>query len=913
MLQFLRATRLALLSLVLAHCSLLIETKAQAPKTYTSSEILLGLKKLNVVGSVMYIAAHPDDENTRLLAYLANGRQLETSYLSCTRGDGGQDLIGPELREQLGVIRTQELLAARRIDGAHQYFSRANDFGFSKTSAETFTIWDKEQVLADMVWVIRQRRPDVLITRFPPDARAGHGHHQASAILAAEAFDAAGDPKRFPEQLTYVQAWQPKRLYWNTGSFFVKPGENMDGYLKLDAGGYNPLLGQSYGEIAAHSRSQHRSQGFGSAAQRGEAIEYFQFVKGTPAKTDLFEGIDQTWNRVPGGATIGKMVDEVVKKYDAANPSASVAGLLKVREAFNKPLADAQEWLEFKLKEPGTKASVPVKESAGTIAFYYKQKREQVDNLIQACLGLHIEAIASSAAIATGQTAVVTVEAVNQGVAPITVRQVWAEGFGRDTLVTKELRTGQTLRVALHLPISKQVPPSQPYWLREPGTIGMYTVPAELSFAQADLAVRKKSKTETWLTIDRQHLIGHPENLPSPNVTVELTVQGTPIYITVPVQYKHTDPVLGEQYQPLAVVPPVMVNIPAARAYVFADQQPKPVPVTLRAGQAGVKGQLALQVPSGWQAEPATAAFDLKNKDDEQTVTFNLRPLAGAAEGKTELRAVATVGADKYSRGIQQIVYPHIPTQTLFPEATAPLVRLNVARGHTKNIGYLMGAGDEVPEALRQLGYTVTLLDPATDLTADRLGQYDAVVLGVRAYNVLDRLKTQQAQLLKYVENGGTMLVQYVVNRGTVMSEIGPYPLTLSSDRVTVENTPVTFVPTPGGAVVVRQAPKASPKSAAPSLAQGLLAMPNKLTPADFSTGWVQEQGLYYPSAWDAHYQPVIASHDPGETEKQSAILVAPYGKGRYIYTGLSLFRELPAGVPGAYRILANLVESGGK
>ncbi|MGI4744228.1 MAG: NEW3 domain-containing protein, partial [Janthinobacterium lividum] len=615
--------------------------------------------------------------------------------------------------------------------------------------------------------------------------------------------------------------------------------------------------------IAARSRSQHRSQGFGSAAQRGEAIEYFQFVKGTPAKTDLFEGIDQTWNRLPGGAGVGKMVDEVLRKYDAANPSASVAGLLKIHSQL---------------------------QSAASKDFWHLEKVVQVEMLLQACLGLHIEASVPAAAVATGQTAEVTVEAVNQGPVPATVRQVWAEGFGRDTLVAKELRAGQTLRLALRLPISKLVPPSQPYWLREPGTIGMYSVPAELIVAQADLAVRKKSKPETWLTIDRQHLIGRPENPLSPNVTLELTVQGTSFYLTVPVQYRHTDPVLGELYQPLAVVPPVLVNIPAARAYVFADQQPKQVPVTLRAGQAGVGGSLALQVPSGWQAEPATVSFNLKNKDDEQTVNFTLRPLAGAAEGKTELRAVATVGGQLYSRGIQTIAYPHIPTQTLFPEATAPLVKLNVARGHTKNIGYLMGAGDEVPEALRQLGYAVTLLDPATDLTAERLAKYDAVVLGVRAYNVLDRLKTQQPALLKYVENGGTLLVQYVVNRGTILPEIGPYPLTLSADRVSVEKAPVTFL-TPSAPV---------------------LTTPNKITQADFQ-GWVQEQGLYYPSAWDAHYQPVIASHDPGETEKQSAILVAPYGKGRYIYTGLSLFRELPAGVPGAFRILANLVESGGK
>jgi LmbE family N-acetylglucosaminyl deacetylase len=905
MLRFLRAARLGLFWFLVSGFWSLVE--AQAPKTYTSSEILLGLKKLNVVGSVMYIAAHPDDENTRLLAYLANERQLETSYLSCTRGDGGQDLIGPELREQLGVIRTQELLAARRIDGAHQYFTRANDFGFSKTSAETFTIWDKEQVLADMVWVIRQRRPDVLLTRFPPDARAGHGHHQASAILAAEAFDAAGDPRRFPEQLKYVQAWQPKRLYWNTGSFFVKPGESMDGYLKLDAGGYNPLLGQSYGEIAARSRSQHRSQGFGSAAQRGEAIEYFQFVKGTPAKTDLFEGIDQTWNRVPGGAAVGKLVSEVIRTYDAANPSASVAGLLKV--------IDAQ-----------------VDEGNQTPArrYWSEIKSKEANDLAVACLGIRAEAVANASSVTPGQSTEISIELLNNSPAFARYSGITGPNFmsGSPPSESKMFLQGKLLRFNQPLRIEKRFNiTSQPYWLVLPNKIGMYQLPDSLlleSWSDSD-SKSQFAQHPMLRAITRQELIGRPENPAAATVRIfidaseKLTGEGlnkgfkttkyAALDLEIPVQYKHTDPVLGELYQPLAVVPPVMVNIPAARAYVFADQQPKQVPVTLRAGQAGVQGQLALQVPSGWQAQPATAPFSLKNKDDEQTITFNLRPLAGAAEGKTELRAVATVGTEHYSRGIQTIEYPHIPTQTLFPEATAPLVKLSVARGHTKNIGYLMGAGDEVPEALRQLGYTVSLLDPATDLTAERLAKYDAVVLGVRAYNVLDRLKTQQPQLLKYVENGGTMLVQYVVNRGMVMPEIGPYPLTLSYDRVTVENTPVTFLPTPGGAIITRPAAKPT----APSLAQALLTTPNKLTPADFSTGWVQEQGLYYPSAWDAHYQPVIASHDPGETDKQGAILVAPYGKGRYIYTGLSLFRELPAGVPGAFRVLANLVESGGK
>ncbi len=862
MLRLLHAARLGLIwSLVIGSSFL---SKAQAPKTYTSSEILLGLKKLNVVGSVMYIAAHPDDENTRLLAYLANDRLLETSYLSLTRGDGGQDLIGPELREQLGVIRTQELLAARRIDGAHQFFTRANDFGFSKTSQEALSVWDHEQVLSDVVWVIRQRRPDVLITRFPPDARAGHGHHQASAILAAEAFDAAGDPKRFPEQLKYVQPWQPKRLYWNTGSFFVKPGENMDGYLKLDAGGYNPLLGQSYGEIAAHSRSQHRSQGFGSAAQRGEAIEYFQFVKGTPAKTDLFEGIDQTWNRAPGGAAVERLVDEVIRKYDAANPSASVAGLLAVQDAI------------YALK--------PTQKD-----FWPGQKLPELIRLLQATSGLYIEATAANAYAVAGQPTAITVDITKRSNLPLSITGIHVLGQGKkDSAFISQEALAKSSRVVRSWVVPDDIVNTQPYWLQKTGSIDMYFIPMALKVAGAPDGSRGFFSGINFLTplgLNQSEFLGTPENpaVLTLAVSANFPSLNKGFYFSIPVQYKHTDPVLGELYQPLAVVPPVLVNIPAARAYVFADQQPKPVPVTLRAGQAGVQGQLALQVPSGWQAEPATVAFNLKNKDDEQTVTFNLRPLPGAAEGKTELRAVATVGGQAYSRGIQKIEYPHIPTQTLFPEATAPLVRLTVARGHTKNIGYLMGAGDEVPEALRQLGYTVSLLDPATDLTPERLAKFDAVVLGVRAYNVLDKLKTQQPALLKYVENGGTMLVQYVVNRGTVLPEIGPYPLTLSADRVTVENTPVTFLNSVGGAIITRPAPK---PVTAPSLSQSLLTTPNQLTPADFSTGWVQEQGLYYPSAWDSHYQPVIASHDPGETDKSSAILVAPYGKGRYIYTG---------------------------
>ncbi|UYZ61021.1 PIG-L family deacetylase [Hymenobacter latericus] len=875
--------RAALPALLVLHSSFFLAAQAQAPKTYSSSEILLGLKKLNVLGSVLYIAAHPDDENTRMIAYLANGRLLETGYFSCTRGDGGQNLIGPELREALGVIRTQELLAARRIDGGRQFFSRANDFGFSKTAEETFTIWDKEQVLADMVWVIRQRRPDVLITRFPPDARAGHGHHTASAMLALEAFDAAGDPKRFPEQLQYVQPWQPKRLFWNTGSFFVKPGEDMSGYLKVDAGGYNALLGQSYGEIAARSRSQHQSQGMGASATRGEAIEYLQQMKGEKVSKDPLEGVDMTWNRVKGGAAVQKLIDEVIEKYDPSKPEASVAGLLKVREALQQLLS----------AEAG---------------FWQQEKWAETQQLLQACQGLYAELTAAEATVVAGQPLRLTLEVTNRSDQPIKVAALLPMyALDADTTLSEaiEVKAGKSLRLPLRGKIHPFVANTQPYWLREAASLGMYRVPKQyplgrqgytvypplsvLPFPELYTEKRKKRVATGKELVPGITLTGLAENPPVAELAVLLQNDAlAPLH--VPIQFKRTDPVYGELYRPLTVVPPVAVNL-SGHAYVFAENQPKTVPVTLKAGRADAKGTVALQVPAGWKVEPASIPFELKNKDEERTVEFQVQPSADKGanqESAGQLRAVATVDGQQYARGIQNINYTHIPAQTLFPEAVAPLVKLDLKR-KANHIGYLMGAGDEVPDALRQIGYSVTLLKPE-DISAQSLRRFDAVVLGVRAYNTVERLRYLQPVLLDYVEKGGNLVVQYTVNRGTVLSEIGPYPMKLSNDRVTVESAPVKFL-----------------KPEHP-----LLNAPNKITERDFQ-GWVQEQGLYYPSSWDAKYQTIISSHDPGESAKESAILVAEYGKGHYIYTGLSFFRELPAGVPGAYRLFTNMIELGKK
>jgi NPCBM-associated, NEW3 domain of alpha-galactosidase len=539
-------------------------------------------------------------------------------------------------------------------------------------------------------------------------------------------------------------------------------------------------------------------------------------------------------------------VDEVIRKYDPSNPSASVAGLLKVREALQK------------LPEVG---------------FWKQEKLAANRQLLQACMGLFLEATATAPLVVAGQPTKVTLEMLNQQAdynRKVAGTHIQAVSFGQaDSTMRLMLYPNEKQALTKRVTFPSSLTSSQPYWLVQPGSIGMYPV--------VEQKQRSKGENEPAASVKvRLQIVTAPSSL---NPTADT------VTFAVPVQYKSTDPVEGEKYRPLTVVPPVMVNV-GGHAYVFADNQPKNIPVTLRAGKAGVKGTLALTLPAGWKAEPASIPFELAAKDAEQTVQFRVQPGAGAAEGKAELRAVANVDGQSYSRGYQVIAYTHIPTQTLFPEAVAPLVKLDLKR-KGQEIGYLMGAGDEVPDALRQIGYTVTLLKPE-DLSEQNLRRFDAVVLGVRAYNTVDRLKTLQPTLLKYVENGGNLVVQYNTSRSTVLPQVGPYPLTLSNDRVTVENAPVTFLnPT-----------------------QPLLNTPNKITGKDFE-GWQQEQGLYYPSAWDPKYQTVISSQDPGEKAKESAILVADYGKGHYIYTGLSFFRELPAGVPGAYRLLTNIVSLG--
>lgn len=808
---------------------------AQRAPQPNAAEIQHQLKKLSVLGSALYIAAHPDDENTRMITYLANQELVRTAYISLTRGDGGQNLIGPEIRELLGLIRTHELLEARKLDGGVQFFTRANDFGFSKTAAETFRIWDKEQVLADLVYTIREFKPDVLITRFPPEKYRyeTHGHHTASAILAEEAFAAAGDPKRFPEQLKFVSVWQPKRLYWNTSTwFYSRQGVEMDttGKLKLDVGKYNPLLGCSYTELAAQSRSKHSSQGFGTAEVRGEEWEYLEYVAGDMAQKGLFEDINTTWGRLPNGAAIGKLLNEVYSQYQSANPAASVAKLLEARKLVEALPKDY--WREVKLAE--------------------------IDAVVKAALGLYLEAVAPDEYLTAGQQFSLKLEAINRSNVPVKLLKVSYPFLSKDTTINGNLGDNKSFAWSNAVSVPSTMGNTQPHYLRKDGTLGMFTVddPQQRHLPLVDAPL---------------HVLFH------------LEVAGRLLTYTVPVQYKYTEPSKGEIYRQVSITPAVTANL-QDKVVVFADNKPKTVSIAVKCWVNNVEGDVRLKLPQGWSSTPASQPVKLGNKGSETIVEFEVTPSAGESTG--ELEVMVTIASGSYNLSSVVIDYPHIPRLVVFPKASAKLVKLDL-KMKGKKLGYIAGAGDDLPSNLQQIGYQVTPLQ-GQDLSLAQLKTYDAVVLGVRALNTIDNLKFQMPVLLEYAQGGGTVIVQYNTSHRLVTTNFAPYPITLSRQRVTEEDAPVTILDSKHPA----------------------LNTPNKITDKDFDN-WVQERGLYFPSEWASDYTPLLACNDADEAACNGSLLVAQYGQGWFVYTGLSFFRQLPAGVPGAYRLFANLISLG--
>lgn len=818
-----------------------VESFAQTNPPADMVTIGQNLKKLNVLGSVLYVAAHPDDENTRLLAYLAQEKHYRTGYLSMTRGDGGQNLIGNEQSELLGLIRTQELLAARKVDGAEQFFTRALDFGFSKGPQETLDFWNKEKVLSDVVWVIRKFRPDVIICRFPTTGEGGHGNHTASAMLAQEAFAAAADPKRYPEQLKYVQVWQAKRLLWNTFNFgntnTIAPDQ-----FKVNVGVYNPLLGKGYGELAAESRSNHKTQGFGSARQRGDAFEYFKTILGDAPKDDLMDGVNTTWNRIAGGGSIASEVALVTKNFNSDAPQASVPALVKLLGKIDQPFESDKAMQAVRL------SSTAVDE----YKFWHKQKTKELSELIAACAGLWFESYAPEQAYGLGDSIEVRSQVLCRYNADLKVNVVDDLHFenGGKSIPANEVQTFNSKVLAGKI--------TQPYWLRQTHGIGSYTI-----------------------TDDQ--VVGNPENPDLPTIKYTFTIEGKVLDFDRQLVYKYVDPAKGEIYQPVEIAPAVTANI-QGRVFIFNSQQPQTVQVKLKAFRNVATGSVRLSAPVGWKISPEVVNFTKKTKGDEWEQDFTVTPAASQSQTGALEALVTHDGETKPDNyGILSINYSHIPNITLFPPAQAKLLQLDL-KITGKRIGYINGAGDLVPEALKQVGYEVHELNENEILNGD-LSVYDAIVVGVRAYNVDKRLAIDQPKLLDYVKNGGNLLVQYNNSSGLVTKEIGPYPFKVVNERVTDENAKITIL----------------------DQNNAVLSYPNKITQSDFD-GWIQERGLYFTKDADPQYQKVLQMADPGEAPKDGALITTQFGKGRFIYTSLAFFRQLPAGIPGAYRLFINML-----
>lgn len=793
---------------------------AQAPQKLNSVEIYEQVQKLNFLGKVLYVAAHPDDENTKLITYFSNHYHAQTAYLSLTRGDGGQNLIGTELREKLGAIRTQELLAARRIDGGEQFFTRANDFGFSKEPNETFAIWNKEEVMEDVIQVMETFRPDIIVNRFAHNTPGTtHGHHTASAMLSLEAYD--------------LVKYQPKRIFFNTSWWFYGSQEAFDAadkskLLAINSNVYYPLKGKSNNEIAALSRSQHKCQGFGTLGSRGDEIEYLELLKGDlPSNTNLFEGIDTSWNRVKGGNEIGKILYDIEKNFNFGNPSVHIPNLIKAYDLIQK-LEDSH-WKEIKSK--------------------------QIIKIIEACSGLFMEAIADTETITKDSKFNLQLEVINRSQSNVKLISVNALNI-KSEIQNKPLKNNEKVNFQFKdVVVGNAVDYSNLFWLKEQQTEGMYRV--------SDKSIRIL-----------------PEISTSFPVIFTMEIEGKTIEFVKNITYKFNNPDDGETYIPFTILPEFTSAI-EPKVIIFNSTQPKEITVKVKAHKANASGKLSLAIPQDWKIEPKEIPFTIEAKNEERKFTFKVYPTK--PEITSKLVAQISTSNGTLDKELVTIQYPHIPKQTILVTSESKVVKLDIAT-KGKNIGYIMGAGDEVNKNLENLGFQVTNLNP-NEITTENLKSFDAVILGIRAFNVVDELKFKNKILFDYVANGGNVIVQYNTTNNLITKEIAPYNVKLSRDRVTDENAKVTFL--------------------APN--HKVLNQPNKISEKDF-TGWVQEQGLYYPNEWSSEFIPILASNDEGETPKKGGLLIAKHGKGNYIYTGLSFFRELPEGVSGAYRLLANLI-----
>lgn len=806
------------------------------PKQPNTAEIYHNLEKLGFLGTALYIAAHPDDENTRLISWLSNDKMARTGYLSLTRGDGGQNLIGPELREQLGMIRTQELLEARNRDGGEQFFTRANDFGYSKHPDETLEIWDKQQVLEDMVLIIRQFKPDVIINRFNHRTPGTtHGHHTTSAMLSMTAFEAAGNNTTYASQLDKLDTWKPKRIFFNTSWWFYGSQEAFDkadktNLLEIDAGAYYPWNGLSNSEIAALSRSEHKSQGFGSSGSRGSQIEYLEFLDGSfpMDKSDLFSGINTTWTRVAGGSVIQTQLNQILSAFDFKNPEASLPALAQLHQSISN--LDDKHWKSIKLRE--------------------------LEDIILQITGVYLEATTREQWITDGSSTELNVEVTNRSQQEITIRLAGNNMIRLEqTAINTQPNSSTTVNGTISIP--QYFPVSSPYYLQEKGSLGMYTV--------NNIAER-----------------GKPELISPYAVNAQIAVNGLTLNKALTIHHKTTDPVRGELHEPLHIVPAVAVSIENP-VYIF-NSDSQNIQVTMTANKGTESGTIELCGPNDWKIKPSKIKFESMPQGTVRTYNFDVQPPKNESRGLVS--GLVKIGDASYSQEVISIDYDHIPDQQLVRNNEAQVVKPDL-KNTANTVGYINGAGDDVATAIEAIGCKVFRFEP--DEVPTDLSKYDAVVVGIRAFNVAPtEMAALQERLDSYVNNGGTLMMQYNTSRRISPDALGPLSITLSRKRVTDENARVTFL---------------EPQ-------HPILNTPNKITPADFEN-WVQERGLYFPEKWDDAFTPILGMNDKGEEMTNGSLIVARYGKGHVIYTGLSLFRELPAGVSGAYKLLANMISIG--
>jgi LmbE family N-acetylglucosaminyl deacetylase len=791
-----------------------------------SSVIYQQILQLEETKRILYVAAHPDDENTRLISYLVNGVHAEVAYLSLTRGDGGQNLIGKELGVELGQIRTQELLRARATDGGRQYFTRALDFGYSKNPSETLQNWDKQKVLADVVWAIRKFQPDIIITRFNTIPGVTHGHHTTSAILAGEAFDLAGSSNAFPEQLQWVKPWQAKRIFFNAYNFggeFIP--EESKKYHVFEVGGYDPILGETFHQIAADSRTMHKSQGFGATAGIGPAKDYIQLVGGEDYSDDAFDGVEDRWQTVAGAELVRDKLEQLISDFNFVKPEQNIPGLLEIRSDL-LALNSKEIWLAEKV----AKLDRAILMSLGLEVEYNVRKE----------LGYPVEEI---------QT-----ELVINNPSSIAIDLTGFRSNGQDYPDVKgELVENRLLVMPVDITIPQDANYSQPYWLEKPIDGALFDV--------AD-----------------QQLIGKPFNDPAISGELNFTILGQKLVHSVPLQYKYNDQVDGEVKQPFTIVPEVELLVAKDNVFLVSGADPT-LTVSVSFRDQLLEGELDFVGLDPSQFSILATSDVLTQKRRVYQVAFSPN-----GSGLKEVTArFTTVDGKSYTQHTRSISYKHIPNLTYLVPSSFNLIQADW-KTSAAEIGYIPGAGDDVPGVLTALGYKVTLVGPE-NYDAEYLSQFKAIVVGIRAYNTNEFLAANQAILLDYVRDGGNLIVQYNTSSPLLTRQIGPFPFTIGRDRVSVQGSPVT-------------AEWKSP----------VLSQPNQMNEQDMD-GWVQERGLYFATAIDPQYQTPFVMQDPGEAPSKGALLVGKYGKGTFVYTGISFFRQLPAGVPGAIKLFINLIE----